>query len=146
MLPPLPIASIRRSWRHLSLSGEALTSLAGSPPRTPSSCSHCEPGGLWVTRRMSEPTAPRSRGSPRARCPSRACILCCSLPDLPFKECEGICPKQSSRKRRRKRESKFSVTLFSSPSYNRRSWGCDSKLVLQEYADLVIFPETVDND
>lgn len=50
----------RKPWRPLSRCEEALTSLAGTGPRTPSSCSHCGPGGLWVRRRTSAPTAART--------------------------------------------------------------------------------------
>ncbi|XP_027456161.2 uncharacterized protein LOC113925755 isoform X1 [Zalophus californianus] len=111
--PPTPVPPHnRKPWRHLSRCEEALTSLAATGPRTPSSCSHCGPGGLWVKRRTSAPTAARTPRDPEGSVPVTCLGPLLLTADLHFEGWEGISPRESSRKNeRRKRESKFSVTL-----------------------------------
>lgn len=85
-----------------------------SGPRTPASCSPRGPGGLWV---MGEKGGAARTPIPRAPRPSRAGPSPARRPHLRF---EGWGRLSSSKlthagRRRRKRESRFSVTLYPPP-------------------------------
>lgn len=110
----------------------------GPGPRAPASCRRCGPGGLWVTRRTSGPGHPRPRGTRRALCPSRAWAFCWLL-DLSFQGGEGICARQSPRKKEKgKKRVKILCNPLNTPPLpaphprkcllnNGRSWeGCHS--------------------